>query len=78
MSLGLLVLHSLSPSLSKPRPKEGVVGVSMPTKPLDITPFHLPDHIGGFKMAHTAFAGVESRYGLVFPKKSAPSPSSSN
>lgn len=44
--------------------KPGVPG-SMPT---DSIPFHLPDHIGGFRLAHTTFSAVESRFGLVFPK----------
>ena len=33
-------------------------------------PSHLPDHIGGFRAAHSTFAKVESRYGLVFPRSS--------
>lgn len=39
-----------------------------PTKPIDHAPYHRPDHIGGFKLANAAFAGMESRFGLVFPK----------
>ena len=26
------------------------------------------DHVGGFKLAHTTFAGMESKFGLFFPK----------
>ncbi|XP_064397887.1 electrogenic aspartate/glutamate antiporter SLC25A13, mitochondrial-like [Halichondria panicea] len=39
-----------------------------PTKPLDSAFFHLPDHVGGYRVAHSAFSGVESRFGIIFPK----------
>ena len=27
-----------------------------------------PDHIGGYKLATVTFAGLESKFGLCFPK----------
>lgn len=42
---------------------------SVPTKPLDSTLFYLSDHLGGYRMAYSAFAGIESRFGITFPNE---------
>ncbi|XP_065920190.1 electrogenic aspartate/glutamate antiporter SLC25A12, mitochondrial-like isoform X3 [Dysidea avara] len=44
---------------------------------VDLLPQRDPDMIGGFRVAHHCLAGMESRYGLVFPKNS-PSPVTTN
>ena len=44
---------------------------------VDLLPQRDPDMIGGFRVAHHCLAGMESRYGLVFPKYS-PSPVTTN
>ena len=60
----LIIMNLTSFPYSRTPTKPGVPG-SMPT---DSIPFYLPDHIGGFRLAHSTFSAVESRFGLVFPK----------
>ena len=39
-----------------------------PTAPVLTSSYSFPDHIGGYRLVHSTFSGVESRFGLVFPK----------
>ena len=39
-----------------------------PKTPTLTSHFGFPDHIGGYRLAHSMFSNVESRFGIVFPK----------
>ena len=40
----------------------------MPMGSADMYRASNPDHIGGFQVAMPIFSGIESKFGLVFPK----------
>jgi solute carrier family 25 aspartate/glutamate transporter 12/13 len=39
-----------------------------PSSPTLSSSYSFPDHVGGYRIAHSTFSNVESRFGLIFPK----------
>ena len=55
------------------RPQPQPVSSLPPSSPVLSSSYAFPDHIGGYRLAHSTFSRVESRFGLIFPK-SGPKP----
>lgn len=58
---------------SLPRPRPQPVSSLPPSSPTLSSSYAFPDHIGGYRLAHSTFSRVESRFGVIFPK-SGPKP----
>lgn len=52
------------PSSPQPQPHSALP----PTIPTLTSSYSFPDHIGGYRLAHSTFSSVESRFGVIFPK----------
>lgn len=50
------------------RPPKQPESVLPPNIPTLTSSFVFPDHIGGYRLVHSTFSNVESRFGIVFPK----------
>lgn len=60
----ILSIYTLSPNRPMKQPDTALPPI-IPT--LSSSAF-FPDHVGGYRIAHSAFSNVESRFGIVFPK----------